>query len=119
MFSDTPAAGGEEEDRRADDVGEGDEGEPGAQEVADEDVAELGTGAAAADDGDAEEALAKGVVGEAYIQSQRADGWVALPDRYHDGGLTGANMDRPALGRLLAHVAARSIAAWQERSQGL
>jgi site-specific DNA recombinase len=25
--------------------------------------------------------------GEAYIASQKSDGWVALPDRYDDGGL--------------------------------
>ncbi|MCZ2152901.1 MAG: recombinase family protein [Bryobacterales bacterium] len=38
---------------------------------------------------------------EAYIRSQREDGWVALPDRYDDGGYTGANMERPALKKLL------------------
>jgi hypothetical protein len=38
---------------------------------------------------------------EAYIRSQREDGWVALPDRYDDGGYTGANMGRPALKKLL------------------
>jgi DNA invertase Pin-like site-specific DNA recombinase len=38
---------------------------------------------------------------EAYIRSQREHGWVALPDRYDDGGYTGANMERPALKKLL------------------
>ena len=38
---------------------------------------------------------------EAYIQSQRREGWMALPEFYDDGGFTGANMDRPALKRLL------------------
>ena len=47
--------------------------------------------------------------GEAYVQSQRAEGWVALPERYDDGGCTGANMDRPALKRLLEDVAARRV----------
>ncbi len=39
--------------------------------------------------------------GEAFIQSQRREGWIALPELYDDGGFTGANMDRPALTRLL------------------
>jgi len=41
---------------------------------------------------------------EVYIRSQREDGWVALPDRYDDGGYTGANMERPALKKLLQDV---------------
>lgn len=41
---------------------------------------------------------------EAFIQSQKREGWIALPDHYDDGGFTGANMDRPALKRLLAAV---------------
>ncbi len=47
--------------------------------------------------------------GESYIASQRHDGWMLSPDRYDDGGFTGANMDRPALKRLLADVAAGKI----------
>ena len=43
---------------------------------------------------------------EAFISSQRQEGWVALPEKYDDGGYTGANMDRPALKRLLADVEA-------------
>lgn len=46
---------------------------------------------------------------EAFIRSQRHEGWVALPDRYDDGGYTGANMDRPALKRLLDDVRAGLI----------
>src|SRR3984885_3002697 len=42
---------------------------------------------------------------EAFIQSQRRGGWIALPGLYDDGGFTGANMDRPALTRLLVAVA--------------
>ena len=42
--------------------------------------------------------------GEAYIASQKGEGWTCLPNRYDDGGFTGANMDRPALRRLLADI---------------
>ena len=43
---------------------------------------------------------------EAYIQSQRGGGWIALPERYDDGGYTGANTDRPAFQRLLRDIEA-------------
>ena len=46
---------------------------------------------------------------EAYIASQRHEGWVCLPDRYDDGGFTGGNMDRPALKRLFADIEAGNI----------
>ena len=42
---------------------------------------------------------------EAFIASQRHEGWTALPTDYSDGGFTGANMDRPAMQRLLADIA--------------
>jgi len=32
---------------------------------------------------------------EAFIASQRQEGWTCLPERYDDGGYTGGNMDRP------------------------
>ena len=41
---------------------------------------------------------------EAYVGSQKHEGWTALPDRYDDGGFTGANLERPALKRLLQDV---------------
>ena len=42
---------------------------------------------------------------EAYIQSQKQEGWQCLRRHYDDGGFTGANMDRPALKNLLADIA--------------
>ena len=39
--------------------------------------------------------------GEAYIASQKANGWVCLPERYDDGGVSGATLNRPALRKLL------------------
>jgi DNA invertase Pin-like site-specific DNA recombinase len=47
--------------------------------------------------------------GRAYIQSQRAEGWVALPDQYDDGGVSGGTLERPALQRLLGDVEAGLI----------
>ena len=47
--------------------------------------------------------------GEAYIQSQKHEGWVLLPDRYDDGGYSGGSMDRPGLQRLLEDVKADKI----------
>jgi len=42
--------------------------------------------------------------GEAYIASQKHEGWMALPTIYSDGGFTGANTDRPAMQRLLEDI---------------
>ena len=46
---------------------------------------------------------------EAYIASQRAEGWVLVPDRYDDGGISGATLERPALKRLLSDIEANKI----------
>ena len=46
---------------------------------------------------------------EAYIDSQRDQGWVIHSGRYDDGGFSGGNTDRPALKRLLADVEAGLI----------
>jgi site-specific DNA recombinase len=40
----------------------------------------------------------------AYIRSQAGEGWKVVPAHYDDGGFTGANIDRPALQRLLADI---------------
>ncbi len=34
---------------------------------------------------------------EAFILSQKHEGWNALPEMYDDGGISGGTMDRPAL----------------------
>lgn len=41
---------------------------------------------------------------EAYIFSQRHEGWNLVPDRYDDGGFSGGNMERPGLKALLDAV---------------
>ncbi|HEX3992923.1 MAG TPA: recombinase family protein, partial [Acetobacteraceae bacterium] len=46
---------------------------------------------------------------EAYIKSQKLEGWVVSPEEYDDGGISGATMERPALQRLLADIRARKI----------
>ncbi len=46
---------------------------------------------------------------EAYIKSQAHEGWRLIPDRFDDGGLSGASLDRPALQQLLEEVRARKI----------
>src|SRR5262245_59749435 len=46
---------------------------------------------------------------EAYIKSQAHEDWRLNPDRYDDGGLSGASLDRPALQQLLADVRAGKI----------
>jgi DNA invertase Pin-like site-specific DNA recombinase len=46
---------------------------------------------------------------EAYIKSQAHEGWRLVPDRYDDGGLSGASLDRPALQVLVADVRAGKI----------
>jgi DNA invertase Pin-like site-specific DNA recombinase len=42
--------------------------------------------------------------GLAYIASQRSEGWIALPDHYDDGGISGGTLERPALQRLLRDI---------------
>jgi site-specific DNA recombinase len=46
---------------------------------------------------------------EAYVASQKSEGWLLVPDHYDDGGFSGGNLDRPALKRLLADIEAGRI----------
>ncbi len=41
---------------------------------------------------------------EAYIASQRSEGWLPVRDHYDDGGISGGTLERPALQRLLADI---------------
>ena len=43
---------------------------------------------------------------EAYVASQRAEGWVCMRERYDDGGFSGGTLDRPGLKALLEDVEA-------------
>ncbi len=45
----------------------------------------------------------------AYVMSQRHEGWELVKDRYHDGGFSGGNMERPGLRQLLADVAGGKV----------
>jgi len=45
----------------------------------------------------------------AYITSQKAEGWVLLPEQYNDGGVSGGTLARPALQRLLADLDAGRV----------
>lgn len=46
---------------------------------------------------------------QAYILSQRQEGWRAVHTHYDDGGYSGGNIDRPALQHLLADIKARKV----------
>lgn len=46
---------------------------------------------------------------EAYVLSQRHEGWLSLASKYDDGGFSGGNMDRPGLKKLLEDIAAGKI----------
>ena len=41
---------------------------------------------------------------EAYIASQKSEGWALVRDRYDDGGISGGTLERPGLKQLLADI---------------
>ncbi len=48
---------------------------------------------------------------EAYVASQRGNGWAAIPEPYSDLGISGATTNRPAFKRLLADIEAGHVDA--------
>ena len=46
---------------------------------------------------------------ENYIASQKSEGLVPLQEQYNDGGFTGANLERPALQKILSDIKERKI----------
>lgn len=46
---------------------------------------------------------------QAYILSQKAEGWVQVKSRYDDGGFSGGNLERPGLKQLLADIQAGKV----------
>ena len=46
---------------------------------------------------------------EAYIVSQKHEGWQAVKTHYDDGGFSGGSMERPALQKLLTEIAAGKV----------
>ena len=48
---------------------------------------------------------------EAYVASQKHEGWTPLAHRYDDGGFSGGHIDRPALQQLLDDIEAGKIDA--------
>ena len=41
---------------------------------------------------------------EAYVTSQKHEGWELIPDHFDDGGFSGGNIERPGLQQLMGLV---------------
>lgn len=52
---------------------------------------------------------AQRVAGEAYINSQKYEGWLLLPNQYNNGGISGGTMEHLGLQQLLADVQANKV----------
>jgi DNA invertase Pin-like site-specific DNA recombinase len=46
---------------------------------------------------------------EAYVKSQKHEGWQAITVRYDDGNYSGGNMERPALKQIMADIEAGKV----------
>jgi site-specific DNA recombinase len=46
---------------------------------------------------------------QACVASQKAEGWILVPNHYDDGGFTGSTLERPALTRLRADIEAGRV----------
>ena len=51
--------------------------------------------------------------GEAYVASQRTEGWVLLRDRYDDGGISGATLERKMeKNDLASNIGPAAVESW-------
>jgi site-specific DNA recombinase len=55
---------------------------------------------------------------EAFIKSQTGEGWRLIKTHYDDGGLSGGNMERPALQNLLEDIRKKLVSWSSTRSTG-